>query len=303
MVGGAAYSIVVPVRDEAENLRTTVPALLAATAGDGAEILYVCNACSDGSPDLIRALAGPQVRVLEIAEAGKTKALNAGDPIASAFPRFYLDADVVLRPGDLRRLAQPLRDGDADMVSPLLDLELSSASRIARHLQDLALPALCAPVGFPDLDRALAAWPGPVGSLARDPGRRHLHGGHGRTASPQDREVGDRSRQAARRFRRMGTNAGPVAAGATRAPAHRPAAAPPSGPAQGTVAPAREARHGARCRLLHRRPDARRSLQQGSEAENASHGCRGIGARARHSFLGVGKEQSCREKKCDGAGR
>lgn len=139
VTGAATYSVVVPVRDEAEMLRTTIPALLAATAGDGAEIVYVCNGCSDDSANLIRLLAGPRVRVAQIAEAGKTKALNTGDAMTSVLPRFYVDADVVLHPGDLRRLAEILQGGDADMVSPLLDFDLSGTSPVARAISKVWL--------------------------------------------------------------------------------------------------------------------------------------------------------------------
>ena len=128
----ADYSIVVPVHNESAILPLTVPALLQATGPDAAEIVYVCNGCTDASANLIRTLAGPKAQVVEIAEASKTAALNAGDRRARAFPRFYVDADVTLPPGAFATLTNRLRTDDLQLVSPRLAFDMTQASPMSR---------------------------------------------------------------------------------------------------------------------------------------------------------------------------
>ncbi len=142
MVSARRLSVVVPVRDEAALLPRTVPALLAAARGSDARIVWVCNGCTDGSAALIRRLA-PGARVIECARPGKAAALRAGDAaMGGLFPRIYLDADTWLGPGDLARLAAPLRDGSADMTGPAHAFDPAGASRVSRAVGAcwLALP-------------------------------------------------------------------------------------------------------------------------------------------------------------------
>jgi cellulose synthase/poly-beta-1,6-N-acetylglucosamine synthase-like glycosyltransferase len=162
--------IVVPVRDEETTLGQTVPALLAAVRGEHARIIWVCNACRDDSAGVIRRLAGADAEVIEIPSPGKTLALQAGDEALDAqdlFPRLYLDADTSLRPGDLSRLLQPLRAGDADLVAAAHAFDLSGASRVSAAIARcwLALPfarraAFLGAVGISRTGRARwRAWP------------------------------------------------------------------------------------------------------------------------------------------------
>jgi glycosyltransferase involved in cell wall biosynthesis len=137
------YGIIVPVRNEAALLPATVRKLLEATAGDQARIIWVCNGCDDDSAAVIRQHAGPGAEVIELAEPGKTGALQAGDDaLGDLFPRVYLDADTWLRPGDLDRLLAPLLAGAADLVAPRLRLDSTGASWLSARIGDcwLALP-------------------------------------------------------------------------------------------------------------------------------------------------------------------
>lgn len=137
--------IVVPVRDEAHVLPKTVPALLAAVEGERVRLVWVCNGCSDRSAEVIRRLAGKEGEVIEIASPGKSLALQAGDEalgVESLFPRLYLDADTWLRPGDVRRLLKPLREGRADLVAASHAFDNSKASFVSAEMARcwLALP-------------------------------------------------------------------------------------------------------------------------------------------------------------------
>ena len=127
------FSVVVPVCDEARVLPQTVPALLAAIGDDRAELVFVCNGCTDDSAALVRRLA-PRAHVLDLPQRGKTAALNLGDGAVRAFPRFYVDADVTLAPGDLGRLARVLERAEADLVAPAYRFDLGHCTPVARAI-------------------------------------------------------------------------------------------------------------------------------------------------------------------------
>lgn len=133
------YSLVIPVHNEAVTLRRTVPALLTAVAHDRVEIVYVCNGCTDGSAELIRTLCGAALRIIEIPKANKAEALNAGDAVSCAFPRFYMDADVTVEPGGLKTLADTLRSGAVELVAPAIRFDTQGTTRVARAISDLWL--------------------------------------------------------------------------------------------------------------------------------------------------------------------
>ncbi|MFE9958005.1 glycosyltransferase [Micromonospora sp. NPDC005299] len=107
-------SVVIAAHNEATVLGGCLDALLSDAEPGELDVVVVANGCTDATAEV--AAARPGVRVVELAEAGKARALNAGDAVARAFPRFYLDADVVLSPGALRRMADALT---ADGASPL----------------------------------------------------------------------------------------------------------------------------------------------------------------------------------------
>lgn len=109
-------SIVIPAHNEERVIGRLLEALLArqadptGTGGDGPEpldVVVVCNGCTDGTAEAARA-HGPQVRVVDLREPSKHRALRAGDELAKGFPRLYVDADVVLSGADARLLADSL---------------------------------------------------------------------------------------------------------------------------------------------------------------------------------------------------
>jgi len=112
------FGLVIPVRNEAAALRETLPALLSEMEGLPARPVWVCNDCIDESIQVIRSLAGRDAEIIELSRPGKTGALQAGDDaFKGLFPRFYLDADIILSPGALPALLRPLLDGHADLVA------------------------------------------------------------------------------------------------------------------------------------------------------------------------------------------
>ncbi|WP_424966003.1 glycosyltransferase [Dinoroseobacter sp. S375] len=111
------FGVVMPIRNETDALRRTLPPLLRQLSGLPAKLVCVCNGCQDDSAQTIRELGGDRVTVIELPRPGKTGALQAGDVVlGDLFPRFYLDADVVLQDGAFQALLRPLCDGEMDLV-------------------------------------------------------------------------------------------------------------------------------------------------------------------------------------------
>ena len=69
-------SIIIPAHNESSALRV-IAALIPNGEKPGYEVIVVCNGCSDDTADVARGFSN--VRVLEIAEASKPAALEAGD--------------------------------------------------------------------------------------------------------------------------------------------------------------------------------------------------------------------------------
>lgn len=107
-------SVVIAAHDEEAVLGRTLAALLA-DGSDGLDVTVVANGCTDATAAAAR--AHPGVRVLELAEASKPAALNAGDTAAVGFPRVYLDADIPLSGAAVRRLAAAVSSPDQALAA------------------------------------------------------------------------------------------------------------------------------------------------------------------------------------------
>ena len=124
-------SVVIPAYDEAGAIQGTLDALFEGSEPGELEVVVVCNGCSDDTAVVARA-SGHRVRVLELQRAYKPAALRRGDAEARAFPRLYLDADVLL-PGSAARLVlERLRSG-ALAARPPIRYAVSGASAPVRR--------------------------------------------------------------------------------------------------------------------------------------------------------------------------
>jgi glycosyltransferase involved in cell wall biosynthesis len=137
-------SVVVPVFNEADNLTTLVDELdgTLANRGGGYEILLVDDGSTDGSLEVIRALAAarPRLRVLRMpGNRGQSAALLAGFRAVRAPVTVTLDADLQNDPADIPRLLEAL-DG-CDVVSGIRAVRRDSwvrrvASRISNRVRN-----------------------------------------------------------------------------------------------------------------------------------------------------------------------
>jgi glycosyltransferase involved in cell wall biosynthesis len=105
----ALASIVIPAHNEAQVIGRCLQALTAGGLPAALELVVVCNGCSDDTAAAARS-AAPDVHVIELAEASKIAALNAGDDACTTFPRFYVDADVELSEASIRAVAAVLSE-------------------------------------------------------------------------------------------------------------------------------------------------------------------------------------------------
>jgi glycosyltransferase involved in cell wall biosynthesis len=85
-------SVVIAAHNEAAVIGRCLDALIGQDVGDEPlDIIVVANGCTDTTAEVTRQRG---VHVLEIDQANKAIALNAGDAAARGFPRIYLDADI-----------------------------------------------------------------------------------------------------------------------------------------------------------------------------------------------------------------
>ena len=122
----ATRSIIIPAHNESVTIARSLDALLA-DGGAGLQIIVVCNGCSDNTAEIVEGY-GDAVTLIESEVPSKTHALNLGDDAASVFPRFYMDADVVMTRGDIERIADVLDRGDVLAAAPTMRMDLSGAS-------------------------------------------------------------------------------------------------------------------------------------------------------------------------------
>lgn len=120
-------SVIVPAHDEAGVIERTLRAMTSGSAPGELEVIVVCNGCTDDTAGIARRFS-PMVKVLETPIAGKAHALNLGDAAAIGFPRVYADADVVIAPDAIRRLAECLNEPGVLAVAPTPDFDLSACS-------------------------------------------------------------------------------------------------------------------------------------------------------------------------------
>jgi glycosyltransferase involved in cell wall biosynthesis len=100
-------SVVIAAHNEENVIGRTLDALLAQRTSAPVDIVVSANGCTDRT---VAVATRPGITVIDSSEVGKAAALNAGDQVASGFPRIYLDADILIPPGGLaavvRRLAE-----------------------------------------------------------------------------------------------------------------------------------------------------------------------------------------------------
>ncbi|MEO6436724.1 MAG: glycosyltransferase family 2 protein [Tepidisphaeraceae bacterium] len=123
-------SVVIPAHNETAVIGRCLRALVEGAALGDVEIIVVCNGCTDDTAAIARLFAG--VKVIETSVASKSHALNLGDKAVTGFPRFFIDADVVMPRAALLETAKVLDEGIALAAAPRMAVDLSGSNWLVR---------------------------------------------------------------------------------------------------------------------------------------------------------------------------
>jgi len=123
----APIAVIIPAHNEEAVIERTLRTLLR-SAQPGEFLIYVvCNGCSDKTAERVRS-SFPEVTVLELDEASKTVAINAGLQISHAAKVLLLDADIELCTNDARSLTSALDDPAVDAAIGHMEIDDSDSS-------------------------------------------------------------------------------------------------------------------------------------------------------------------------------
>lgn len=131
-----SISIIVPAHNEARVIGRCLESMTTDAEPGELEILVVCNGCSDDTADVARRY-GPCVQVLESEIASKNAALNLGNQVATGYPRFFVDADIVLPVESIRKVAAVLRGGRIHGAAPRIRVDLENRGWPIRAYYDI----------------------------------------------------------------------------------------------------------------------------------------------------------------------
>jgi glycosyltransferase involved in cell wall biosynthesis len=126
-----AFSVVIPAHNEESVLPRCLDALLAGSEPGDLEIVVAANGCTDRTVEIAKSY-GDRVIVVEVLEASKHAALNAGDRAALVFPRVYLDADITVSAAAIRSVMAEMERTGALAGAPQAVIDLDGSSAIVR---------------------------------------------------------------------------------------------------------------------------------------------------------------------------
>ena len=119
-------SVVVPAHNEETVLSRTIMPLAGLVAAGHVQLVIAANGCTDSTVECASTLPGAVV--LDLPDASKAGALNAGDRAADRWPRIYVDADVEITPRAVADTLSALESGPALAARPPLHYDSTGAS-------------------------------------------------------------------------------------------------------------------------------------------------------------------------------
>ena len=126
------FSVIIPAHNEEAVIARCLTTMLRDAPTDGLpELIVAANGCTDATVAAARA-AAPHAIVLDLEQGSKFLALNGGNAVATVFPRFFVDADVVVGYAALAAAAAALRSGEALAAAPTIRIDTKGTSRAVR---------------------------------------------------------------------------------------------------------------------------------------------------------------------------
>ena len=129
-----AASVIIPAYNEGRVIGQCLDALGHAGVGP-LDVVVAANGCRDDTAAI--AASRPGVRVLDLSQPSKAGALNAGDEAARAFPRVYLDADIVLSAEALPALVTALDTPLPRVAAPAARFRTEGCSWAVRRFYEV----------------------------------------------------------------------------------------------------------------------------------------------------------------------
>ncbi|MGP1309921.1 MAG: glycosyltransferase [Phycisphaerales bacterium] len=124
--------VIIPAHNEETVIARCLRALLESAKAGEFRPIVVANGCTDRTADAARAV-GDEVLVIDTPTPGKTNALNLGDDAAGeAFPRIYLDGDLILTTESARAIVRAVEQPGVLAAAPKFDFDLAGASWAVR---------------------------------------------------------------------------------------------------------------------------------------------------------------------------
>lgn len=115
-----SLSVVVPVKDEADNIAPLANEIASALAGESShEIVFVDDGSSDATAQVLKRLKGkiPTLRIIQHGRnMGQSRAVRTGVRAAMGAIVVVLDGDGQNDPADIPRLIAPFREADAEKI-------------------------------------------------------------------------------------------------------------------------------------------------------------------------------------------
>jgi glycosyltransferase involved in cell wall biosynthesis len=130
-------SIVIPAHNEEKVIAKLLDSLKEGVNLKIFQIIVVCNGCEDGTDRVVKGYNC--VTCIETNMRGKANALNLGDKEAKYFPRFYVDADIVIDTNSIIKLRDYLETNENDYfaVSPMPSFNYEKSSWLVRCYYDV----------------------------------------------------------------------------------------------------------------------------------------------------------------------
>jgi glycosyltransferase involved in cell wall biosynthesis len=134
---GVTVPVIIPAHNEEAVIGRCLDALLRDARPGEFRPIVVANGCTDRTAARAREF-GDRVVVIDTPTPGKTNALNLGDDAAGdAFPRIYLDGDLVLSTRAARAIADAVASPATLAAAPRFEFDLEGASWAVRAYYDI----------------------------------------------------------------------------------------------------------------------------------------------------------------------